>query len=160
MAQNIELFRFTHASSATMVLHHNISNNTIGLIEKSAAASNPQGAYLQSFILKRVKNGDVLISSPKKQNYFLHYNKNANTISFSEIKDRTKLEAFTWQVQFAGKGKVIISPLSNSKVGLLKSNGNTIAIATLKDAKNLALTNGKKVGDQYRFSIEKIVNLL
>lgn len=163
IAQDIELFRFTNASIVSgneMILHHNFSDNSVSLIKKSSSKLNEKDGFLQSFILKRLESGKVLIASAKEKKYFLHYNPTSNKVSFLTIQDSKKLNNYTWQVQFAGKGKVLISPLNNLDKGLVKRNNNAIEVDVFKSSENELLTNGKKVGDQYRFMIEKIANVL
>lgn len=162
-AQNIELFRFTNVNVVDgneMVLFHNTNNNSISLIKKSNSNLNEKDGYLQSFILKRLERGRVLIASAKQKNHFLKFTSTSNDVGFSTIENHSDLSNYTWQIQFAGTGKVLISPLNNLSRGLVQKDGSTIKLEQFKDGANQILTAGKKVGNQYRFTIEKIANVL
>ncbi|WP_420551457.1 hypothetical protein [Tenacibaculum aiptasiae] len=163
IAQDIELYRFTNTKLVDgneMVLFHNISNNSISLIKKSSSDFNKKDGYLQSFILKRLEKGKVLIASAKQKKYFLKFNNTSNEIVFSTIENPEQLNEYTWQIQFAGTGKVLISPLNNPTKGLVQMDNNTIGVNVFKDSENQLLVGNKKVGDQYRFTIEKLANVL
>lgn len=162
-AQNIELFRFTNANSVSgndMVLYHNSTDNSVNLIEKSSSSLNEKDGYLQSFILKRLERGKVLIASAKQKKYFLYYDNNSNKVNFSAIENPDALNNYTWQIQFAGKDKVLISPLNNLGKGLVQKSDDKIEVEIFKNSENQVLTGGGKVGNQYRFTIEKIANVL
>lgn len=162
-AQNIELFRFTNVNVVDgneMVLFHNIADNSISLVEKSNSNLNEKDGYLQSFILKRLERGRILIASAKQKNHFLKFNNTSSDVVFSTIENPNELENYTWQIQFAGTGKILISPLNNLSKGLVQKSGSTIKLEPFKNGNNQVLTAGEKVGNQYRFTIEKIANVL
>lgn len=162
-AQDIELFRFTNANIVEgneMVLYHNTSDNSIKLIKKSSSNLNEKDGYLQSFILKRLERGNILIASAKQKNHFLKFSNTSNDVVFSTIENSNELDNYTWRIQFAGQGKILISPLNNLNKGLVQKEGNIIKLEEFKDGNNQELTTGKIVGDQYRFTMEKIANVL
>lgn len=170
MAQDIELFRFSNlqlAEGKTMTLYHNKVDNTVKLVEKSAENFMVNGGYLQAFILKRLTNGKVLIASAKQKNYFLRYKPSTDEVDFALIEDKEVLENYTWQLQFAGKlnnnnakNIVAISPTNALSKGLVHKSNNQVGVETLKANPTSSGRGGRIIGDQYRFTMEKLADVL
>ncbi|CAL2088282.1 hypothetical protein [Tenacibaculum sp. 190524A02b] len=170
MAQDIELFRFSNlqlAEGKTMVLHHNKVNNKVTLIEKSEGDFGVNGGFLQAFILKRLTNGKVLIASAKQKNYFLRYKPSTDEVDFALIENKEVLENYTWQLQFAGKlnnnnakNIIAISPTSVLSKGLVHKSNNQVGVETLKANPTSSGRGGTIIGNQYRFTMEKLADVL
>ena len=170
MSQDIELFRFSNlqlAEGKTMVLHHNKVDNTVNLIEKSEGNFMVNGGFLQAFILKRLTNGKVLIASAKQKNYFLRYKPSTDEVDFAPIENKELLENYTWQLQFAGKFNnnndkdiIAISPTNALSKGLVHKSNNQIGIETLKVDSASSGIGSTVIGNQYRFTIEKLADVL
>ncbi|MDY8135754.1 hypothetical protein [Aquimarina sp. 2201CG5-10] len=161
IAQDSELFRFVNVaetSGTNKVLHHNLQDNSVNVIPISNTVFNARDGYLQAFILKRLSPGKVLIASAKKNNHFLHYDDSTSQISFIPITDENALDAYTWQINYA-RLAAVITPLNDPNKGLTIDSNNSISIQNLQNNSRGLITENNVVGDQHRFTIQRVTNV-
>ncbi len=169
-AQETQLFRFvgkrTNSEGQKLVLHHNLDDNKANAVAISNEDFNAKDGYLQAFILKRVSPGKVLIASAKKSTHFLKrsetiQNGSTNEITFSPITDTDNLDAYTWEIEFAGNNsdEIIIqaSGLHQHGVGVFPEG--TAKTVRISNTSGQPLSNGGTVGDTYRFTMQRITNV-
>jgi len=159
-AQNTELFRFSsvNTQNGQQALHHNLNDNSLELVPVSDATFNTTDGYLQAFILKRLSLGEVLISSAKRNNHFLYYDATSDMLQFKPISDETELSSYTWKIKFSGTEQVVISPKDIIGKGLTK-NGNVISVGVLTNNALGEITNANVVGNQHRFTMDRVSNV-
>ncbi len=167
-AQDTRLFRFISQTDddQRLVLHHNLTDNSVEIKPISSITLNRTDGYLQSFILQPVegRKGVVLIASAKAPDYFLK--RNGTNVAFEKIEAQS-LEVFSWSISFNGKvvfdGKVenevaIVSPevRGNSAIGVLFSNNSIINRGPDINIRS----NGRlRIDDDFVFIMQQVTNV-
>lgn len=171
--EDITLFRLLNKQglqqNLNIVLHHNLIDNTPHSNTPVPKDFKFDTGYLQSLIIKPIEqnDGNVLICSLKKKEYYLKYDISAKTLVFA-LLDKNNLSNYTWNINYAGPKEppylnqdvVYITPKKNSNLSIVNDSG-VFRLSTITDKNGNPINNqNAKLADKFIFYLQTMNNAL